>query len=370
MLKVIDLVYHSHTGISDPKEVMAIHRPASGFAKYLADKIDIQFVKHMNYEGRLKDGAVDYVFFKRPNRFWQIPFTTHRYIQRQQPDIVIVEGLIFPLQLIMLKKVLSKQCRIIVQHHGEKPYKGIKKFFQKQADRFTDAYLFTAAGNAEEWIREKIIPGKEKCFEGQEASVFFEGKDKQKSREELGIGTDPLFLWVGRLNANKDPFAILNAFEKYAAANPRAKLIMVYSEDEMLGSIQQLVEHKPALKNTVTLAGRMPNEKLEDLYSAADFYLSGSHKEGSGYALMEAMACGCIPLVTNIPTFSKMTGNGEYGFLYPPGDTAALTLLLMKTGEIDIASYSEKVKKHFREKLNFKNIADDLLQVFDSVIKR
>ena len=43
-------------------------------------------------------------------------------------------------------------------------------------------------------------------------------------------------------------------------------------------------------------------------FSAADLFVVGSHHEGSGYALMEACACGAVPVVTDIPTFRLLTG--------------------------------------------------------------
>ena len=43
-------------------------------------------------------------------------------------------------------------------------------------------------------------------------------------------------------------------------------------------------------------------------YSAADLFVVGSHHQGSGYALMEACACGAVPVVTAIPTFRLMPG--------------------------------------------------------------
>ena len=42
-------------------------------------------------------------------------------------------------------------------------------------------------------------------------------------------------------------------------------------------------------------------------YSAADLFVVGSHHEGSGYSLMEACACGAMPVVTDIPTFRLLT---------------------------------------------------------------
>jgi glycosyltransferase involved in cell wall biosynthesis len=63
-------------------------------------------------------------------------------------------------------------------------------------------------------------------------------------------------------------------------------------------------------------------------YSASDVFISASHHEGSGYALIEAIHCGCYPVITNIPTFSKITDNGNQGSLFKTGDTKEVADLL------------------------------------------
>ena len=71
-------------------------------------------------------------------------------------------------------------------------------------------------------------------------------------------------------------------------------------------------------------------------YNSADFIISGSHYEGSGVAVTEAMSCGCIPVVTDIPSFRSMTGQGKCGLLFKPGNEQDLLAALLKTKEMDM----------------------------------
>ena len=57
---------------------------------------------------------------------------------------------------------------------------------------------------------------------------------------------------------------------------------------------------------------------------AADVFVLGSHREGSGYSLIEALACGLPPVVTDIPSFRSLTAAGAVGALWPCGDARAL----------------------------------------------
>ncbi|MFL5774102.1 MAG: glycosyltransferase, partial [Flavisolibacter sp.] len=93
---------------------------------------------------------------------------------------------------------------------------------------------------------------------------------------------------------------------------------------------------------------------------AADFYISGSHSEGSGYALVEAMTCGCIPVVTDIPPFRKITDDGQYGLLFQPGDQFDLLEKLSRTIEINKMDLSDKIREYSRQHLSCNAISNQI----------
>src|SRR4051794_37699605 len=124
-MKIIDVVYYSHQELASTKEVIEKQKASFGYAQYLKARADIRLIKHFKSEAREEIEGIPVLFFKRRNKFWHIPVKTHRYILSVNPDVVIIEGLIFPLQVIALKLRLGKRCSIIVQHHGERPFSGL-----------------------------------------------------------------------------------------------------------------------------------------------------------------------------------------------------------------------------------------------------
>ena len=359
-MKVVDIVYYAHNDFATPQQVIEKHAPSFGYVEHVKERLDIQLIKHFKNEIKEEVDGVPVVFFKRSNSFWNIPLKTHLYVRSTRPDVVIIEGLIFPLQIIALKVLLRRRCSIVVQHHGESPYRGYKRLLQVIADKFINAYMFTSNGNSAEWIEQKVIRDEKKCSEVLEASTFLSNSNKEHSRKLLDIKNGIVFLWVGRLNENKDPLTVLESFGKYLAANDDARLYMIYQTEELLPQINELLQKNLFLKKAVTLVGKVVYADMRCWYSAADFYISGSHKEGSGYALLEAMSCGCIPIVTSIPSFQKITKNGDVGFLYPPADVEYLSAILKDLPVAEIDKLSKQVIMHFKEKLSFKNIADDI----------
>src|SRR5207302_5467774 len=102
----------------------------------------------------------------------------------------------------------------------------------------------------------------------------------------------------------------------------------------------------------------------------ADFYISASHEESCGYALLEAMACGCIPVVTSIPSFKKNTGDGKFGFLFPPGEPDELLKILSNLKNINLKEFSEDVTRYFKTNLSFENIADTLYHLCETLAQK
>lgn len=363
MIRVIDISFYANNEYTDIAMLVKQHQASLGYIDHLKEHVSIQVVKHLDYEGTEIIKNVKYSSFKSRNSFGHIPFKTIRYIKSEKPDMVIVQGLVFPIQLTWLKISLGKRVIVLAQHHGETPFQGIKKWVQKIADRFTTGYLFTSIENALQWISLDIIKGEKKCFELLEASTHFNKQDKLFNKQRLGLTGNLNFLWVGRLNAGKDPVTVINAFKIFCADNPDARLFMVYQTEELLPEIKRVIELEKGLQQQIILIGRLPNEELERWYNAADLYISTSLFEATGYALLEAMACGCIPVVTDIPSFKKVTGNGKYGFLFGPGNTNALLEQLRQAVKADRDKMAEAISSYFQQELSFRSIADSLYSI-------
>lgn len=366
-MKVIFLSYNSDKNFTDPYKALFRYKEAIDVIKYFRGNIDISVYLHINFNGTETINGIKYNFRQSRNKFWYIPFNTNFRVKEEKPDIVWIQGLKHPLQLLALKLTLGRYTKIIVQHHGEKPFKGWRQRFQKMADKFIDAYLFTSKGNAKEWIDCNIIGNTGKCHEVLEASTYFTKKIKQESLKKTKMQGNNNFLWVGRLNANKDPLTVLAGFQQYLKESHDAKLYMIYQTEELLAEVKKAIQSNELLANAVYLVGKVPHEILPYWFSAADFFISGSHNEATGYALIECMACSCIPIVTDIPPFRKLTADGQYGFLYQPGNADSLTNTFRQLNKINKEALTQAISSHFNANLSFHAIAKTLTGIFNSL---
>ncbi len=331
-------------------------RAYSGLLESLGINNEIISIEQINYEGEYYKSNVHYRFIRLSRLGRYFPLKLHRIIKDQRPDVIVIQGLHFPLQVIQLRLLLGSKVKIIVQNHAEKPFKGIKKYWQRWASNCINAYLFASRDMGLDWVKKGNLKSPAKIHEVMELSSVFFPVDKETALTKTQIKGNHAFLWVGRLNANKDPLNVIRAFLKYTELLPSATLYMIYHTDELLPDILSLLKDHPR-KNAIVLIGKVPNDELLYWYNSVDFIISGSHYEGSGTAICEAMSCGCIPVVTDIFSFRMITNNGQCGILYEAGNEAALLNALIQTQQIDIHKKRKTSLDYFKSNLSFNAIA-------------
>src|SRR5690606_35924198 len=86
----------------------------------------------------------------------------------------------------------------------------------------------------------------------------------------------------------------------------------------------QLRAHPAVVHRRVSLLGRLPHAAMERLWRQSDVCVLTSEYEGCSIAMLEAMANGCVPVVTAVSGTRMFIRQGENGFAVPVGDVAAL----------------------------------------------
>ncbi|MEO8886925.1 MAG: glycosyltransferase family 4 protein [Mucilaginibacter sp.] len=332
----------------------------------IAQNHEVFSIEEINYEGELIKENVIYKFLRLPASRFYAAVKLNKYIAALKPDIVIIHGLHFPLQVIHLRLLLNGKVKIIVQHHAEQPFKRFKKNIQRWAGKCIDAYLFASRDMGLDWVSKGNITCPEKVHEVMEVSSVFYPVEKRVVKAQLKITGQPVFLWVGRLNENKDPLTAINAFLKFVTIEPDARLYMIYHTEELLSQIIHLLNNH-ADSSAITLIGRVPNHELLYWYNSADYIISASHYEGSGTAVCEAMSCGCIPIVTDIFSFRMITDNGNCGLLYKAGNEGALLLALKQTRQLNVQQTRDKCLAYFNANLSFNAIANKIVAIASSL---
>ena len=83
----------------------------------------------------------------------------------------------------------------------------------------------------------------------------------------------------------------------------------------------------------VAFTGRLEPERLSRRLSESRVYVSASPAEGASVSLLEALACGCLPIVTDIPANREWVAHGDNGLLFSPGNIEELSACLIRAAE-------------------------------------
>ena len=176
----------------------------------------------------------------------------------------------------------------------------------------------------------------------------------KKGTERLGVlgekisvfpmGVDDGFLEIGRNRVDRNhPFTIIS----------NRNLLPLYNVSLLIRSIPRVLEEEPAtrfliagdgaekeglnrytkelrVEQSVQFLGRVPHERMPHLLAQADIYVSTSLSDGTSVSLLEAMAAGAFPMVTDIPSNVEWIVDGRNGFLVPTHDEAFLAKRIIR----------------------------------------
>lgn len=285
------------------------------------------------------------------------------------PDIVHIHGLQQPMAIRQLTQAV-RDVPVVVQDHGVQVPRGWRRPAWRWALRDIAGVTFVARQQAMGLYEARVLRADLPLFEVMEGSSTFTPGDQLAARTETGIGGDPCFLWTGHLNPNKDPLAALEAFRLAADRLPDPRLWCCFGVAPLLEEVERRIAEDEALGRRVTLLGRRPHSEMERLFRAADFLVQMSHVEASGYSLIEALSCGTTPLVTDIPSFRRICGDGRAGSLTPVGDARAMADAMVAYAGRDRASLRRAARAHFEEALSFDAIGRQLRGVYETLLGR
>lgn len=248
-------------------------------------------------------------------------------VRATAPHIVHVNGVVFPKWLRKLRGALPPEIRMVAQDHGGWDPTVASYWSRLRIGRglsTMDAILVSSPGHVSEWRSAAVVPARVAVVDCMEASTDLQPMPLRDARARSGVTGNPAILWVGRLIEGKDPLTMLDGFSLYLDICPEATLSLVYSAETIWPLVRERIHREPRLAARVRVIGAVPATEMSAYYSAADIYVSASHREGSGYAAIEAMACGAAPVLTDIPSFRVLTGNGRVGALWQRGNARNL----------------------------------------------
>jgi glycosyltransferase involved in cell wall biosynthesis len=272
-------------------------------------------------------------------------------IERLGAHVLHVQGLAFGADAFAVARHLPAMPILCQDHADRVPRRWWRRMRWRRWYRAIPGVAFTAAAQALPFVDAGILGPDTRVFAIPESTSRFTPGDHTCARAQTGLHGDPCIAWVGHLDPGKDPLAVLDGIARAAGRLPGLQLWCAFGTDALLPEVRRRMAASPALSSRVHLLGRVEHAQVEAILRAADLFVSGSHREGSGYALLEALACDATPIVTDIPAFRALTDDGRIGRLWPVGDANALADALFDAWAR--RACAGEVREHFDATLSF-----------------
>jgi glycosyltransferase involved in cell wall biosynthesis len=290
-------------------------------------------------------------------------------LRQLAPDAFHVHGLGFPRHVLALAG-LTPDVPILLQDHANRPPRLWRRVTWRRCAPVVAGVAFCSQEQARPFVDAGLLHSQTPVYEIPESTSRFMPGSQAAARRALSLSGDPLLLWVGHLNENKDPLTVLAGVSEAARELPGLQLWCCFGTSPLLPRVERLVRADPLLRGRVHLLGRVPHERVEHLMRAADVFVLGSHREGSGYSLIEALACALPPVVTDIPSFRALTGAGAVGMLWERGNPRSLCAALLALRARTDEGLRMSVRAHFDRELSFGAVGRKLAAAYSGLLER
>lgn len=148
-------------------------------------------------------------------------------------------------------------------------------------------------------------------------------------RKELNLHDDPVVISVRQFRELYNIDIIVKAFSQVLKEIPEAKLILKNYQGEEFNKIYNLVE-KLRIKDAVRFVGKVDYKEMAKYYRSSDVFVSVPSCDSTSISMLEAMACGVVPVVSDLPASKEWIKDGENGFIVPVRNVEALADAIVK----------------------------------------
>jgi glycosyltransferase involved in cell wall biosynthesis len=190
--------------------------------------------------------------------------------------------------------------------------------------------------------------------------ALFRPSDRDAARQTLRL-TRPTLLAVGNLVPLKRHRLMIEALARL----PGAELVIV-GEGPERRSLEELARDW-GVGDRVRWLGRVPQDRLPTIYTAADLLLLASTNEGWPNVLLESMACGTPVVVSDIPGIADIVAAPAAGHILPEITPSRLADAVR---DLIAAPPTRAATRRYAEKFDWQSTTEGQIELFGEICAR
>ncbi len=319
-------------------------RQAHTLAAALIDRgVDVQVVTGRWFRGTPRDEVLDGVPVHRHHTLWEFfgikglrkfggylymaTLWWHLWRRRRTYDVIHVHGLNYhTFVAVIAGRRLSKP--VIAKLANSGPASDVAKM-QQDRQLALARFMLPTALSCDLFVALNPAVVTELQAVGVAADRIVElpnGVDTdRRPRTDYGLGDPATITYVGRLHRQKGLDVLLHAFAELRPRLSHRVVLRFIGEGPMEPQLRALADRLGVAADVCFLGRR---DDVAAYLDDADVFVLPSHAEGLSNALLEAMACGVPPVVSDVPGNRDVVVDGVNGLLATAGDPARLARAL------------------------------------------
>lgn len=152
------------------------------------------------------------------------------------------------------------------------------------------------------------------------------------------------FISVSRLSANKRVDRLIRVFGELGRRGVGFSLRLLGPDPDQLTPRLQALAREEGVESQIQFVGPVSNEQLVDELSRASFFVSASQHEGFGISAIEAMAAGCLPILSDIPAFRYLLPDDLSPLLVDFSESRRAAEKIIQIQQMDQSSARKRVR--------------------------
>lgn len=295
----------------------------------------------------------------------------HRIIREIKPDVVdahylLKYGIIAAVSGFHPLVVTAMGSDILILPRGNIIWRFVAKYVLGKAD-----LIVCRSTAARELISSLAIPADKVrvIILGVDTDKFHPASKDTGLLTKMGIDRSAsVVISTRNLYPVYDLETLIKAVPLVLTEAPETRFIIA-GEGEQRACLEALADNLGVLEN-LKFTGHVPHDDLPRYLSSADIYVSTSLSDGTSNSLLEAMASGLAPVVSDIPANQPWVKDGENGFLFPVKDFRLMAekILFLIQDKKKIKIFSGTSRKIVEEKAEQKTEMLKLSQAYDELI--
>ena len=294
-----------------------------------------------------------------------LPFAFRREIRRAKPDVIHINTAFEPRSIVrdlVLAKSAGKRPTVLHVHGGrfvmQDPPNGILASMADKLLRSVSRVVVLSEAERESLLSRS--PGiNVSVLPNAIATAAFSGGDRSKEVKTI--------IYIGRLHEDKGLSEMAETCRILAAQGFKFKFSCFGAGRDQERFTRAMTD---VLGDRFHFGGVVSGKAKIEALCSADIFLMPSRYEGLSMAMLEAMAAGCVPIVSNRGAIPSVIEDGRNGFMIDPGDITQVVgriKYLLSEGETGWEEYRRNARETVRERFDIDRYVEKLNAIYREV---